>query len=441
MVKILLLGNGAREHVIAETFKRSPQDPEIFSVMKANNPGIAQISKKVCITSYTDYETIKSFAKEVKPDFAFIGPDDPIGDGIVDILEEVGVRCVAPKKTVARLESSKSFTRELLTKYNIPGNPKYKIFDQKSDIHDIELFLESIPGFVIKPDGLTGGKGVKVQGDHLATILDGLEYCKEVLKTHPTVIVEEKLDGEEFSLQCLTDGKTVLMMPPVQDHKRAFIDDTGPNTGGMGSYSDSDHLLPFLPELDVKDALKITEMVAAALLEETGTPFKGVMYGGWICTDEGIRLIEYNARFGDPEAMNVLPILKTDFVDVCQAIIDDKLDKINLEFENNATVCKYVVPDGYPNNPVAGEKIEIGKVDPKVKMYFSSVDKKGEDLYLSTSRAIAFVGIDKNLSAAEKLAEGTIESVKGKVFHRPDIGTSKLIQKRIDHMNRIRPVD
>ncbi len=439
MVKILLLGNGAREHVIAETFKKSPQNPEIFSYMKANNPGIASLSKETCIGSYTDYDKIKDFVKKVEPDFAFIGPDDPIGDGIVDMIEEVGVKSVAPKKALARLESSKSYTRELLTKYGIPGNPAYKIFTQESDAKDIEEFLESIPGFVIKPDGLTGGKGVKVQGDHLDTIKDAIEYCKEVLETHPRVVVEEKLDGEEFSLMCLTDGEHVILTPPCQDHKRAFIDDTGPNTGGMGSYSDANHLLPFLPQSDVDNAMRITRLVAKALKEDNGEPFVGVMYGGWICTDEGTKLIEYNARFGDPEVMNVLPILKSDFVTICQAMINGTLDQVEAEFENKATVCKYAVPDGYPTNPAAGEKIEMGEASPGVKVYYASVDKKEDGLYLSTSRAIGFVGIADTLKEAEALAEGSIDAVKGKVFHRPDIGTEKLIQKRIDHMKRVRP--
>jgi phosphoribosylamine--glycine ligase len=434
-----MIGNGAREHVVVEAFKQSKKNPKVFSYMKANNPGIAELSEKILVGKYDDFKSIMGFAKENHVDFAFIGPEDPIEKGLVDELEKNGIRCVAPKKILGQLETSKSFTRKLLTKYGIPGNPEYKIFTKESELPKIEKFLETIPGFVIKPDGLTGGKGVKVQGDHIKTIKEALDYCKEVLKAHDSVVIEEKLVGEEFSLQCLTDGKTVLATPPAQDHKRAFVDDTGPNTGGMGSYSDADHLLPFLPKRDIEDALRITQMVAHALKEETGELYKGVMYGGWIATDEGIRLIEFNARFGDPEAMNVLPLLKTDLVEICQAIIDEKLDKIKVEFEKKATVCKYVVPEGYPTNPVSGKKIIVAKNDPGVKMYYASVEKKGEDIILSSSRAIAFVGISKTISEAEKMVERAIDSIKGPVFHRPDIGTDKLIQKRIDHMKKLRP--
>ncbi len=167
------------------------------------------------------------------------------------------------------------------------------------------------------------------------------------MKESSSVIVEEKFDGEEFSLQCLCDGKTVVGTPLVQDHKRRFDGDRGPNTGGMGSYSLPDHSMPFLKPSDIEEGLEITRQVAAALLKETGSPYKGVMYGGFIATKNGAKLLEYNARFGDPEAMNILPLLKTDFVEICRHIIDGTLDQLKIEFEPKATVCKYVVPKGY----------------------------------------------------------------------------------------------
>ena len=186
----------------------------------------------------------------------------------------------------------------------------------------IAEFLDELAGIVLKPDGLTGGKGVLVQGDHFQTRAEALDRCREILKSHPGVTVEEKLEGEEFSLQCLCDGRTVVATPPVQDHKRRFADDRGPNTGGMGSYSCADHLLPFLDAADVAEGLEITRRVAEAIRLETGVPYKGIMYGGFMVTASGVKLIEYNARFGDPEAMNILPLLRTDFIDVCRAIID-----------------------------------------------------------------------------------------------------------------------
>ena len=184
------------------------------------------------------------------------------------------------------------------------------------------------------------------------------------------------------------------MTPPVQDHKRAYDDDKGPNTGGMGSYSGENHLLPFLKKEHVDEALEITKKVADAIYQETGLYYKGVMYGGFILTKDGIKLLEYNARFGDPEAMNVLPLLKTDFAGICQAIIVQELGRVKVKFEKKATVCKYAVPKGYPESPVKNEKVVVG--NGKAKVYYASVDEKEDGLYMTGSRAIAFLGIGDN---------------------------------------------
>lgn len=440
MSNVLLVGNGAREHVIAETIIRSKHNPRLFSYMKANNPGIAALSDKVLIGDYGDLEGMKKFSKECNIDFAIIGPEDPLNNGVVDSLQEIGVRCVGPTKSLARLETSKSFTRDLLRKYNIQGNPKFEIF---SSMDGIEDFLNGLDGIVVKPDGLTGGKGVKVQGDHFQTKEEALEYCRELLSQHSCVIIDEKLEGEEFSLQCLCDGKTVVVTPPVQDHKRRFVDDKGPNTGGMGSYSSEDHSLPFMSPSDVAEGLAITQKVAEAIFKETGEYYKGVMYGGFIITKNGVELLEYNARFGDPEAMNTLPLLKTDFIDVCNAIIEGTLDKLHIEFDKKATVCKYVVPKGYglpadhPDAKTTSSKIEVGDVG-EAKLYYASVDKRDDGLYMTTSRAIGVVGIAEDMNSAEQIAEKAVSAIKGPVAHRPDIGTKELIERRILHMQEIK---
>jgi phosphoribosylamine--glycine ligase len=440
MPNILLVGNGAREHAMAEAISRSQQNPHLFSFMKANNPGIASLSEKIQIGSYSDLAAITDFATENKIELAVIGPEDPLNNGVVDALAKYGIPAVGPNKSLARLETSKSFTRNLVNKYNIPGNPQFKVF---TAMDGVETFLNSLEGIVIKPDGLTGGKGVLVQGDHFATKDEALKLCQQILKESSSLIVEEKFDGEEFSLQCLCDGKTVVGTPLVQDHKRRFDGDRGPNTGGMGSYSMPDHSLPFLKPQDIEEGLEITRQVAAALLKETGSPYKGVMYGGFIATKNGVKLLEYNARFGDPEAMNILPLLKTDFVSICRHIIAGTLDQLKIEFALKATVCKYVVPKGYglpaDHSDAASSraKIEVGDVG-KARLYYSAVDKKEDGLYLSSSRAIGIVGIADTLDAARKIAEEGVKAVRGPVAYREDIGTEALIQKRIDHMKKIR---
>ena len=439
MTNVLLIGNGAREHALAEAIARS-ENAKLFSYMKANNPGIAEFSEDFQIGSYDNLEEIKNYAQSKNVELAFIGPEDPLNQGVVDALNTINVPSVGPIKSLARLETSKSFTRLLMQKYDIEGNPKFKVFE---NIEGVKEFLDELEGIVIKPDGLTGGKGVKVQGDHFKTKEEALEYCKEVLKEHASVIVDEKLEGEEFSLQCLTDGKTVVATPPVQDHKRRFVDDKGPNTGGMGSYSDADHLLPFITQKDLDDALEITKKVAEAIYKETGEYYKGVMYGGFICTKEGVKLIEYNARFGDPEAMNTLPLLKTDFVAVCKAIAEGTLNEVNVEFENKASVCKYAVPKGYglpkddPANQGEPGKVEIGDVG-SAKLYYAAVDKKEDGIYMTSSRAIGVVGIADTLEEAEKIAENAVQEIKGNVDHRKDIGTKELVERRVRHMKELR---
>ena len=350
---------------------------------------------------------------------------------------------MGPLQDLAQLETSKSFTRALLSKYGIQGNPRFKVFETYRGVKD---FIAGLDRVVLKPDGLTGGKGVLVQGDHFQTHDEALELGHQILATYARLIVEEKFEGEEFSLQCLCDGKTVIATPPVQDHKRRFAGDKGPNTGGMGTYSDADHLLPFLKASDIEEGLEITRRVAEALYKETGAYYKGVMYAGFMATKDGPRLLEYNARFGDPEAMNILPLLKTDFVDLCRAVIDGTLDELPVEFDRQATVCKYIVPKAYglPKEQLSAEdaastsaKIEIGDVG-GARLYYASVDQRADGLYLSSSRGIGVVGIARTLAEAEQVAEKAVAAVRGPVDHRSDIGTRDLIEKRVQHMKAIR---
>ncbi|MFH1134127.1 MAG: phosphoribosylamine--glycine ligase [Nanoarchaeota archaeon] len=428
-MQALLIGGGAREHAIAEALASS--GAEVITLMPARNPGIMRLSSSYFIGKLVDKELLTRIAAR-KPDFAVIGPEAPLDAGVVDFLEEKGVPCVGPIAELARLETSKTFTRQLMEKHAVPGMPRWRSF---STLEDIQDFIDEVGQVVLKPDGLTGGKGVKVQGEHFVDSEDAVAYCAEVLKTHPSIVVEEKLEGEEFSLQCLTDGKHIMMTPPAQDHKRAFEDDQGPNTGGMGSYSCENHLLPFLTYEDVEDALEITHGMVRALYSETGKRYKGVMYGGFMLTRKGVKLIEYNARFGDPETMNVLPLLETNFADICKAVCEASLNRIRPRFARKATVCKYVVPQGYPDKPVRDVPIEIG--ESQARIYHASLEERKDGLFLLGSRAAAFLGIGDSVEEAEKIAQQGVESVKGPVFFRRDIGTKALLQKRINHMRQI----
>ena len=251
-------------------------------------------------------------------------------------------------------------------------------------------------------------------------------------------MIEKKLIGQEFSLMSFCDGKHLSHMPAVQDHKRAYEGDTGPNTGGMGTYSDSDHSLPFLDNNHISSAKKINEKTASALKDKFGQGYKGILYGGFIATKDGVQLIEYNARFGDPEAMNVLSILETDLIDICKAILNESLDKLDISFSNLATVCKYAVPDGYPENPVKNKQIDISGVSDTDKLFHASVELKNNKLIEVGSRTVAIVGAGETIWEAEKIAEKEISKVRGPLFHRKDIGTTELIQKKINHMYSLR---
>lgn len=433
-MKILLVGSGAREHIIAQKLSDSPKCDELIVFAAAVNPGIQKLARVYHVGDINDADAVADFAKQNRPDFAVIGPENPIAAGVVNALEAIEVPCASPTRELGQLESSKSFTRKLLKKYEIPGNPDFRTFESDEGLLE---YARSLGEFVVKADGLHGGKGVLVQGDHFKTADEGVEAARKFIASDGYVVIEEKLVGQEFSLMSFVDGEHALDMPPIQDHKRAFEGDTGPNTGGMGTYSTPDNL-PFLTKQDLSDAHDITVQVAAALKEELGAPFIGIMYGGFIAVKNGVKLIEYNARFGDPEAMNALSLLETDLVEVFQAMIDGSLDQLKLKFAKKATVCKYVVPEGYPNSPVKGEKVEIGVLPKGVSYYLASVDQRDDGLYMLGSRAIAFVGMADSIEEAQKLAQTGAESVKGPVFFRHDIGTAKLIGERMKMMQKLR---
>jgi len=433
---ILLIGSGAREHAIVRALARSPQKPTIVCLASNNNPGIKKLCRQFSLGKITNPQDVVEFARTHSADLAIVGPEAPLEAGVADALLDAGISTVGPKKALAQIETSKGFTRDLLKKYNIPSCPKYRVFSSMDGVS--EILSELGEAYVVKFDGLMGGKGVKVAGDHLHSHDDATSYCQEIIKKGGKFVIEEKLIGQEFSLMSFSDGDHLAHMPPVQDHKRAYVGDTGPNTGGMGSYSDSNHLLPFLTEKDIVQAQQFNQATIDALKKEFGEGYKGILYGGFIATADGVKLIEYNARLGDPEGMNVLAILESDFVNICQAIMDGTLTQEHARFSNLATVCKYAVPEGYPDSPVKGEPIDISAVTKTNQLYYASVEAKDEQLYEAGSRTVAYVGIAETLSEAEAKAESEISKVRGSLFHRTDIGTNELIQKRIEHMHELR---
>lgn len=434
-MNILVVGTGAREHAICNSIK----DAELYSIMSNKNPGIARISKYQ-ISSEKDIGGVKKFALDNNIDMAIIGPEAPLEMGIVNELQDVGIGCVGPTKEAARIETDKAFMRDLFESHKIGGSIVYKVFDSVKDAGEfIDDFDRDV---VIKPIGLTGGKGVKIVGEHLENGEAAKKYVDEIINNkisgHAQVVIEERLIGEEFTVQAFVDGDKILPMPAAQDHPHAYEGDQGPITGGMGSYSDATSLLPFLDHKSYKTAVKIMEDTVKAVKKEVG-PYKGILYGQFMLCSNGPKLVEYNARFGDPEAMNVLPLLKTDFVQICEGIVDGNLKKA--DFEHKATVCKYIVPKGYPETAKAGQILEVDET--KINeaggiVYYAAVNEKDNKIYTSASRALALVGIGDNISEAEEICEKTTKYVKGDIYHRRDVGTSELVNKRVTHMHEIR---
>ena len=433
MSNILLVGSGAREVAIAKQIKKSSSPLSLFCVAPTTNPQIKTLTTSYFEQPLNENGVVVEIAKKLSIDLAIIGPEGPLEAGLVDALEKEGVLCVGPRKNVARIETSKAFARNIIDLCDGGKNPERMEFSSLDGVKD---FLKNLnEQYVIKYDGLMGGKGVKISGEHLHSIEESLSYAKSIVDGGGTFLIEEKFIGEEFSLMSFCDGTYCAHMPAVQDHKRAFEGDVGPNTGGMGTYSFADHSLPFLSKEDIMAAQKTNERVATELYKKTGEKFRGILYGGFMLTGDGVKVIEYNARFGDPEAMNVLSLLETDFMDICNAIVAGSLADLKIVFANKATVCKYVVPVGYPNNPSKDfEVICNTKLD---GLYLAAVQEKDGIIVATGSRTAAFVGVDPNIVIAEQIAEKGATDIGGNLFHRKDIGTKDLIGRRKKHMKKV----
>ncbi|MGQ0534724.1 MAG: phosphoribosylamine--glycine ligase [Methanobacteriota archaeon] len=437
-MKVLVVGGGAREHAIAEAVARSPERASVYVVMKNRNPGLARIAKDVHLAAETDVPRVIEAAKGWGIDLAIIGPEAPLAAGVVDALTSAGILCASPTKGAAEAETDKAFLRRLMLEHELPGSVRHRTFGEP---HGLAAFIGELGAVAVKPVGLTGGKGVKVSGDQLPTIGDAVRYAAGLLEKGDRVVIEEKLEGEEFTLQAFTDGRTVVPMPCVQDHKRAFEGDTGPNTGGMGSYSDADHRLPFLSEKDVADAARILKGIVDAL-RAAGREYRGAIYGQFMATRDGPKVIEVNARFGDPEAMNVLSVLETDYVAVALAMAQGTLAERPIRFADRATVCKYVVPQGYGERPAAGLPVRVDEAGVRregASVYYAAVHEEGGRVTTTTSRAVAVLGSGGSIEEAEATCERGLAHVSGDaIFVRHDIGTRALVARRVAHMREIR---
>jgi phosphoribosylamine--glycine ligase len=431
LMRILLVGGGGREHAIGEALVSA--GAELYVVSKHKNPGLARLARGYALAKETDVGKVLEFALKLGVDMAFIGPEAPLEKGIVNALEENGVPTVGPTREAAMLETNKAFARWLMEEYKIPGRKLFKVFDDVSEMKSwIDDFGKPV---VVKPLGLTGGKGVKVVGYQLRDNEEAKAYAEELIKRDGKVLIEERTDGVEFTFQVFTDGKRVAPMPLAQDYPHAYDGDVGPITGGMGSYSCEDHRLPFITEEDYEKALETLKATVKAM-RKNGTPYKGILYGQFMLAKDEPKIIEFNARFGDPEAINVLPILKTSLLEIGEGIADGNLKRA--EFERRATVVKYIAPKGYPTNPVRGVSLHVDEAKIRgegARVYYASLD---ENFTMLGSRALAVVGIADSLEEAERIASAGIRHVNGEIFYRKDVGTRESIARRIELVRAMR---
>ena len=419
-MKVLVVGGGGREHAIVSAIAKSSRVSKIYCA--PGNAGIAELAECVPI-GVMEFDRLVDFAKNAEIDLTVIGPDDPLVGGIVDAFEEAGLRVFGPRKNAAIIEGSKAFSKELMKKYGIP-TAGYETF---SDAEEASLYIRVQNKYpvVLKADGLALGKGVLICNNEEEAMAGVKEIMldKHFGKAGDKMVVEEFMTGREVSVLCFCDGTNVRCMTSAQDHKRAGDGDTGLNTGGMGTFSPS----PFYTEEIHQYCVRhIYEPTMAAMAKE-GRPFTGVMFCGLMLTPDGPKVLEYNARFGDPETQVVLPRMENDIVDVFEACIDGRLDEITLSFADNAAVCVVLASDGYPQKyekgfPISGLEAFKGCTD---KFVFHAGTKFGEDGSVLTNggRVLGVTALGADLKEARANAYAATELISfGNKYMRHDIG-------------------
>ena len=457
-VGILVVSYGARAVSMIDAFSRSQNyKPEFFIADKQRNPFNAKIAKEHAIIPDLNINEISKFAKKHKDkiDFGIVGPEGPIVDGVRDLVEkETNIPMICPTKKFA-VEGSKVLQRELIEKCYPDANPRFKVFNPKdySNIEDVKKdvwsWLDEFNNEVaVKPDRPAVGKGVGVWGDHFNTREELFDHFLSIFK-HDSVIIEEKIDGEEFSLQCFSDGRHLIPTPAVRDNKRPFENDRGPNTGGMGSYKNTGNILPFMSRKDWNEGIKIAEKIFEKLKGKNFNPeLRGIpMYMAYTIARDGIKCFEINSRGGMPETQNLMPILEDDFVDVCFDIIDGKLTKLN--FKPKATVVIYKVPPTYAGKEkefTDDTRVDLTNAmnlsqtyDGNFKLYPCSMELRDDEIFALKSRTVCTVGIGNSIKEARKIAVEGMDAIKGaSLWYRTDIASEEHIRKSIDHVKKLR---
>lgn len=413
---ILVVGNGGREHAIIKKLIESPLCGKVYAAK--GNAGIGEIAELVDIDP-CDIKGIVEFVNEHKNiELTVVAPDDPLALGLVDELEKAGHRAFGPTAAAAVIEASKCFSKQMMKDYNIP-TASAESFD------DYEEALKYVKGqeypLVIKADGLALGKGVVICEDFESaeTALKDMMIGGAFGKAGSKVVIEEFLVGKEVSVLTFTDGKTIYPMVSSCDHKRALDGDKGLNTGGMGTIAPA----PFYTAELQSEVMQNILLPTVKAMNELGRTFKGVLYFGLIVTDKGVKVIEYNARFGDPETQVVLPLLKSDLIEIFEAIIDNRLSEVKIEWKDEAAVCVMLCSGGYPKNYEKGKVVSIGKVKENVTLYHSGTKISDGATVTNGGRVIGVTAVSESLSKARNDAYEAVKAVSfDKMHYRKDIG-------------------
>lgn len=420
-MKILVIGSGGREHAIIKKIKQNKNVSEIYAI--PGNGGIERDA--ICIDiKATDINAIKDFAKKNNIDYAIVTPDDPLVAGLVDALEEIKIPCFGPNKNAAIIEGSKVFAKNLMKKYKIP-TAKYETFESYDKA--IEYLKTAPMPTVIKADGLALGKGVIIAEtkEKAFDTVKNIMKDKAFGKSGDRIVIEEFLEGVEVSILSFTDGKTIIPMISSMDHKRIGDKDTGLNTGGMGTIAPN----PYYTKEIAKECFDKIFIPTISAMNKEGRTFKGCLYFGLMITKDGVKVIEYNCRFGDPETQVILPLLKSDLLDIMIATTNGNLDKVKVEFENKSAACIIMASEGYPLEYKKGFDINIPK-DIIERVYFAGVKKENEKLLTNGGRVLGITNIADTLDKAIKLSYEDAKQISFEgAYYRKDIGEKALLKK------------
>ena len=420
-MKILVIGSGGREHAIIKKIKQNKNVSKIYAI--PGNGGIERDA--ICINiKATDINAIKDFAKKNNIDYAIVTPDDPLVAGLVDALEEIKIPCFGPNKNAAIIEGSKVFAKNLMKKYKIP-TAKYETFESYDKA--IEYLKTAPMPTVIKADGLALGKGVIIAEtkEKAFDTVKNIMKDKAFGKSGDRIVIEEFLEGVEVSILSFTDGKTIIPMISSMDHKRIGDGDTGLNTGGMGTIAPN----PYYTKEIAKECFEKIFIPTISAMNKEGRTFKGCLYFGLMITKDGAKVIEYNCRFGDPETQVILPLLKSDLLDIMIATTNGNLDKIKVEFENKSAACIIMASEGYPLEYKKGFAINIPK-DIIERVYFAGVKKENEKLLTNGGRVLGITNIADTLEKAIKLSYEDAKQISFEgAYYRKDIGEKALLKK------------